>query len=330
MRAVWLDGEGGVRVEDRPAPSPAEGEAVVRVLLAGVCATDLALARGYMGFRGVPGHEFVGICEEAPGAPDLEGARVVGEINAGCGTCERCAQGLERHCAKRTVLGILGRPGAFAERLALPVRNLHRVPDNLPNERAVFCEPVAAAFEILDQVEVDNARTLVLGAGRLGGVCAHVLSGAGARVTVLGHHPKKLRALRSDAIRTALGGPGESTPRDDRGALLPRQAFDVVVEATGSPRSLADALHWVRPRGTIVLKTTCAEPHRLDLAPAVIHEITIVGSRCGRFAPALEALAAGRLTPEDTIDAALPLERAADAFRLAAEPALRKVILEVA
>jgi threonine dehydrogenase-like Zn-dependent dehydrogenase len=319
VRAVVLDGQGGLEVASWPDPAPAPGEAIVRVLVAGICATDLELRRGYMQFRGVPGHEFVGVVERADTQPGLIGMRVVGEINAACGACDLCATGLERHCPARTVLGILGRPGAFAERLALPARNLRLIPDEMPTDRAVFVEPVAAAFEVLEQVDVRGRRCLVLGAGRLGALCARVLGiGGAAHVTVVSRGVEKLAPLARDGIETHAAADVEA-----------RRSFDVVVEATGAPTGLEAALRWVRPRGTVVLKTTCAGAHTLNLAPVVVDEVTIVGSRCGPFEPAIRALVAARLRPEETVDARYPLARAAEAFEHALRPGVRKVLVDM-
>jgi alcohol dehydrogenase len=308
------------RIEERPAPVAPSGEALVRVLLAGVCATDLELAKGYMGFAGVAGHEFVGEVVSAPSAAGLEGARVVGEINAGCGACALCREGLERHCPSRTVLGIVGRPGAFAEYVTLPVRSLHRLPAGLPIDRALFTEPVAAAFEVVEQVPVDGRRVLVLGDGKLGSLVARVLDLRGAEVTVLGRHARKLAPLAADGFSTILDGRDPSPSK---------KSFPIVVEATGAPDGLERALELVRPRGTIVLKTTCAGARPMNLAPVVIDEVTVVGSRCGPFAPALDALARGALRPEDTIDARFPLREIGRALEAAAAPGVRKVVIEV-
>jgi threonine dehydrogenase-like Zn-dependent dehydrogenase len=311
MRGLVLDAGGARLVEDLPRPAPRAGECRVRVLAAGVCATDLALARGYMGFRGVPGHEFVGVALDGP----LAGRRVVGEINSACGACAACAAGVGRHCPDRTVLGILGRPGAFAEELALPAANLHAVPDAVSSDAATFTEPLAAAFEIPAQVSVEGARALVLGDGRLGLLCAGVLDLRGARVHVAGHHPARAALLRPGA--TYVAEPAAC-------------AYDLVVEATGAPAALERALRLVRPRGTLVLKTTSEAPASLDLAPLVVNEVTLVGSRCGPFAPALAALAAGALDVEALVHARYPLAEAPRALAHAARPGVLKVLVDVA
>lgn len=308
MRGLYVEG-GAIRFRtDLDPPEPRPGEVRVRVLRAGVCATDLALVRGYMDFRGIPGHEFVGLALEG----ELAGRRVVGEINAACGRCERCRAGLGRHCAQRTVLGILGRPGAFAQELVLPEANLHAVPEGVSDEAATFAEPLAAAFEIAEQVALaPGMDALVLGDGRLGLLCAQVLAVQGVSVALRGRHPE----------RRALLGAGcayEDEPRAD---------YDLVVEATGDPASLAAALAAVRPRGTVVLKTTSEGRASLDLAPLVVDEITVVGSRCGPFPPALAALAAGTVAVEPMIAARYPLGRGPEAFEQAARRGVLKVLL---
>ncbi len=287
----------------------------MRVLRAGVCATDLALARGYMGFAGVPGHEFVGEALEGP----LRGRRVVGEINAGCGRCDDCRAGDPRHCPDRTVLGILGRPGAFAEQLSLPAANLHAVPDGLPTDRAVFVEPLAAAFEIAEQVPLPaGARTLVAGDGRLGLLCSQVLALRGLDVTLRGRHPERAERLPAGIHFEAADGDADG----DR-------SFDLAVEATGDPEALGAVLGRVRPRGTVVLKTTTERLSPVDLARVVVDELTLVGSRCGPFRPALRALERGEVVVDPLIAARFPLEGAAEAFETAARPGILKVLLDL-
>jgi 2-desacetyl-2-hydroxyethyl bacteriochlorophyllide A dehydrogenase len=306
--------EGAPAVVDCPAPEPA-GEAVVRVLLAGICGTDLEIVRGYMDHRGVLGHEFVGVVEAAPDGEWI-GRRVAGEINVPCRACPTCASGLTRHCPARTVLGILGRDGAFAERVALPLANLHAVPDAVPDEAAVFTEPLAAAHEILDQVAVaPGSRVLVVGDGRLGQLCAHVLDRAGAQPVVWGRHPEKLARLARLGYRTLAG---EERP-DGR--------FDVVIEASGSPSGLERALGAVRPRGTVVLKSTYHGGASLSLTGIVVDEVTLVGSRCGSFAPALAHLASDPSLVAGLVTARYPLAEAAAAFARASERDALKVLL---
>ncbi|MEM7307834.1 MAG: alcohol dehydrogenase catalytic domain-containing protein [Planctomycetota bacterium] len=306
---------------DLPPPASlvagATDECRVRVTRAGVCATDLALARGYMGFAGVPGHEFVGVALDGP----LAGSRVVGEINAACGRCEACRGGLDRHCPERTVLGILGRPGAFAEELTLPARNLHAVPEGVSDDEAVFAEPLAAAFEIPTQVDLAGAeRAAVVGDGRLGLLCAQVVALGGVDVDLFGRHPERGEALPA-AIQHRGALPG--TPP------APGGRYDLVVEATGDPRVLGQVLGFVRPRGILVLKTTTEAPASLDLAPLVVDEITLLGSRCGPFAPALDAMAAGSVVLTPWIHARFPLEEGPRAFARAAEPGTLKVLLDI-
>jgi len=318
VKAIVLDA-GQVRVEERPAPDLVSGEALVEVILAGVCSTDLELAKGYMGFAGVPGHEFVGRIVSAPDQPSRVGQRVVGEINASCRRCETCLGGFERHCPNRTVLGILNRSGAFAQILALPLANLHALPPNLSNDRAVFVEPVAAAYEIATQIPVAAGRTLVLGGGgKLGALIARVLRICGALVSLRGRRPEALAPLVAD------GFPIEEDS--------PQPRYDLVVEATGTSDALGEALRWVRPRGIVALKSTTAATSALDLAPVVIDEISIVGSRCGPFAPAIAALAAGLLEPEKTIAARFSLDQAVEAFAVARDPhdpSRRKVVFDI-
>lgn len=311
MRALVL-GDGRLRLDPRRAdPAPAPGESRVAVRLAGICATDLELARGYMGFAGVPGHEFVGVALDGP----LRGRRVVGEINAACGRCERCARGLDRHCATRTVLGILGRDGAFASTLRLPDANLHAVPDEVDDDVAVFVEPLAAAFAILEQVPIPaGGRVLVLGDGKLGQLCAAALAVAGAKVTLVGRHERKLELARRAGIEARTSADG---------------TFPIVVEATGSAAGLAAALERVEPRGTVVLKTTTHDAPPASLARIVIDEVRLVGSRCGRFGPALDALRARRVDPRPLVEARMPLEEGEAAFARAGAPGALKVLLEV-
>ena len=296
MALVFEGGRAAVREVRRPVPR--RGFALVRVIASGICNTDLELRRGYHGFSGIPGHEFVGRVEGPPGSPWM-GKRVVGEINMACGRCEECRRGLERHCGKRRVLGILGHPGAHAEFLTLPQENLHEVPGEIADEEAVFTEPLAAACEILDQVAVDaGTRAAVLGAGKLGTLCARVLESTGAAVALLG---RKSRARA--------------------------RSFDLVVEATGEPSGMPRALELVRPRGRIVWKSTYHLPARFDAAPLVVNEVTVVGSRCGRFEPALDLLRSGRIDVRSLLSAEFPLAHATRALAEASRPGARKILL---
>jgi threonine dehydrogenase-like Zn-dependent dehydrogenase len=312
VRGLRWDGRELRLATDLPEPAPGPGEALVRVRLAGICRTDLEICRGYLGFRGTPGHEWIGEVIDAPARPALTGTRVVGEINFGCGACAACRGGLARHCATRRVQGIAGADGAFAELVAVPIRVLHAVPDALDDVTAVFVEPVAAAFEITEQLgDVAGRRTVVLGDGKLGLLVAQALAASGARVTLAGHHADKLAVAERLGIVTGVPDPGA----------------DLVIDATGSPGALAEALALVRPRGTIVLKTTVAAHHALDLAPAVINEITIVGSRCGSFPPALDALAGGRVRVAPLVAATYELSDGVAAFAHAAQPGSLKVLV---
>jgi threonine dehydrogenase-like Zn-dependent dehydrogenase len=314
MRAIVLDDRVTFQ-ESRPAPDPAEGEVLVRVSRAGICETDLQLIKGYMGFRGVLGHEFVGVAESGP----LAGRRVVGEINCACWACETCRKGLNTHCPNRTVIGILNHDGAFADLIAIPQRNLHAVPDTLPDDVAVFTEPVAAAYQIPAQITIrPDDRIVVLGDGRLGNLCAQVLARLSNRVTVVGKHSQKLDLLTALGIASAL----VSDPMDERSA-------DIVVDCTGSDTGLPMALKLVRPRGTIVLKTTVAGTQTLPWAPFVIDEVTLVGSRCGPFDRALAALERGEVSVEPLISERYDLGKGIEALERAQAKSVLKVLLSV-
>jgi threonine dehydrogenase-like Zn-dependent dehydrogenase len=315
MRALWLEDRVLGARADVPRPVPPPGEALVRVTLAGVCNTDLELVKGYYPFTGVPGHEFVGEVVAA-GATEWVGRRVVGEINASCGTCATCRAGRRTHCPARTVLGIKGRHGSMAEFLTLPLGNLHAVPEAMADEVAVFTEPVAAALEVQQQVALDTgARVVVIGDGKLGQLVARTLALAGHDPTVVGRHPRKLALLQRLGIATASGGD-----------LPPREA-DVVVECTGNPDGLALARAAVRPRGTIVLKSTYHGGVPLDLSGIVVDEVTLVGSRCGPFAPALALLAGGTLEVADMVDQRFAVDDGVAAFAAAAAPGILKVLV---
>jgi threonine dehydrogenase-like Zn-dependent dehydrogenase len=311
VRALRWDGSRLALARDVPSPTLAAGDALVRVALAGICRTDLEITRGYLEFRGTLGHEWVG--HVVAGEAALIGRRVVGDINFACGRCALCAVGLGRHCPTRRVLGIVGADGAFADMVVVPERNLHLVPGGVSDSAAVFTEPLAAAFEILDQVgAVSGARATVLGAGKLGLLVAQVLAQAGADVRVSARHAAQ--RARAERLGIASGAPAPGA--------------DLVVDATGAADGLEQALALVRPRGTVVLKTTVAGEHRLDLAPAVVNEITVVGSRCGRFPPALEALARGGVAVEPMIDGVVPLEDAVAGFDRAAAAGAMKILLD--
>lgn len=312
MQALVLTERGPRVVSDWPEPERSS-EARIRLSVGGVCATDLELVKGYMGFTGVLGHEWVGVVEDAPDR-SLIGARVVGDINCACGGCPTCRAGRRTHCPQRTVLGIDGRDGAFSERFSLPVENLHRVPDGVPDEAAVFVEPLAAAIRITEQLHIrPSSRVIVLGLGRLGQLCARVLALTGAEVIGVTRSAEK-RALLPPGI-------GRCHPDDAEGGA------DVVVDTTGSRAGLSMATALVRPQGTIVLKTTVHDPLPQSPTPWVINEVQIVGSRCGPFAPALRLLETGAVDPRPLITASLPLSEGGAALDKAATPGAIKVLL---
>jgi len=299
----------------------AEAEALIRVTKTGICNTDLEIVRGYAGFSGTIGHEFVGIVEEAKGATDWIGKRVVGEINAGCGVCEKCLAGDPRHCPARTVLGIHGRDGAHAEYLTLPTGNLLEVPANVRDDQAVFAEPLAAAFGITEQVEIaPETRVAVIGDGKLGILCAFALSLKSANVSLVGKHKEKLSIAEKRNIEVILLS--DAVPRLNRG-------FDVVVEASGSESGFSAALDLLKPRGKLVLKSTFQGMTNLEMWRVVVDEITIIGSRCGKFAPALDLLEKGLVTVEDLISEEFPLSEGVMAMSRAAEKGVMKVLLRM-
>lgn len=300
MKALAINGTGSVALTAVPVPEPADGECRVRVTLAGICGTDLQLLEGYADFRGIPGHEFVGVVEAVASADDAAwiGRRVVGEINVGCGRCHWCAAGVKEHCVSRTVVGIRGRDGAFADCVCLPAGNLHEVPASMDDQTAVFAEPTAAACRVLEQVAIDDrAQVAVVGDGRLGLLLAQVLRTASPEVTVLGRHSRKLETARALGLATLAASTAESAER----------RFDVVVDATGRSEGLRRALQIVRPRGTVVMKSTFHGEAALAAWPIVVDEVTLVGSRCGPFRRAIELLATGavRVTPLISLVASL-------------------------
>lgn len=318
MKALRFIG-GDLRLEDIGRPA-LPGESVVRVVKSGICNTDLEIVRGYAGFSGTIGHEFVGIVEESPDAPHLVGKRVVGEINAGCGVCGLCRAGDPRHCPERTVLGILGRDGAHAEFLSLPSRNLIEVPESVSDEQAIFTEPLAAAFGITERVAIGpEARVAVIGDGKLGILCALSLALESRRVTLIGKHPEKMSIAARRGIESLLPAVA---------AKLAKR-FDVVVEASGSESGFALAADIVRARGTIVLKSTFAGRTSLEFWRIVVDEISVVGSRCGRFRPALELMAARRIDPTDLICDEFRLADGVEAMRRASEKGALKVMLSM-
>jgi threonine dehydrogenase-like Zn-dependent dehydrogenase len=315
MRAVWLE-DGRLAVRELPVPVPGPDEALIKLIQAGVCGTDLALANGYYDYTGVPGHEFVGEVVDTPEGSDLEGQRVVGEINLACGACDTCAAGRPHHCPTRSVLGIVNRPGVFADYFTLPVGNLHPVPEAVSDDGAVFTEPVAAACQVLEQVTIRSAdRVLVIGAGRLGQLIAQVLADTGCALEAVAKYPgqRALLAARGIPVREAID------PLD--------RGFDVVLEATGDPGGFAAALGAVRPGGTLVLKSTYHGTVDVDFSSLVVDEITLIGSRCGPFPEALQRLASGAVDPIPLIADRFGLAEAVEAFARAGEPGAGKVLL---
>jgi threonine dehydrogenase-like Zn-dependent dehydrogenase len=299
------------------AKPPANPEALIRVLLSGICNTDLEIARGYAGFKGTIGHEFVGIVEEST-SRDLIGKRVVGEINAGCGKCALCLSGDPRHCPNRTVLGIVGRDGAHAEFLKLPIENLLPVPTKITDEHAVFTEPLAAACGILERAKITKAdRVAVIGDGKLGLLCAQVVSLTGAEVLLTGKHASKLQIARRRGIETTT--PSKAASR--------RRMFDAVIEASGAAPGFALALDLLRPKGKLVLKSTFNAPTTIDAARIVVDEISIIGSRCGRFKPALNLLAKGAVDVESLISEEYRLSQGVHAMERAGARGVLKVLL---
>jgi alcohol dehydrogenase len=317
MLSVHLE-NGRVEVREIARPERPRGYALIRTIVAGICNTDLELQRGYYGFSGTPGHEFVGEVAECDDAR-LLGKRVTGEINLACGECEWCQRDLGRHCPNRTVLGIVRHPGVFQEFFTLPERNLHVIPDGVATDAAVFLEPLAAACEILDQVKIPAGDAVaVLGDGKLGLLIAQVLHANGLKVRLFGRHRDKLRIAESAGVETAAVN-----------AALPAAAFNFVVEATGTREGLQSAVAMVRPRGTIVMKSTVHGDVAIDTAPIIVNEITLVGSRCGRFEPAMELLRQGSVQVTPMIAGRFPLSEAPEAFARAAEKGVLKVLLEI-
>ena len=316
MKGLWLENQQLQLRTDISVPHPPPGEALVRVLRAGICNTDLELKRGYYPYTGILGHEFVGIVEEGP--EHLLNQRVVGEINAACGHCRFCRSGQPTHCENRTVLGIVNRHGAFADYLCLPVKNLHPLPENLPTDIATFTEPVAAALEIQQQVAVGvDHRVLVVGDGKLGQLVAQTLALTGCNLLVVGRHRDKLVNLEARGIKTGLAD-----------AVIDR-AFDISVECTGNPEGFAIARRALRPRGTLVLKSTYAGNLSLDASSLVVDEITLIGSRCGPFPEALQLLATGNIDVQPLIHGCYPLDDAIFAFEQAQHRGVLKVLLEI-
>ena len=304
MKAVIFD-ETLKYVEDYEKPTPKKGEALIKVTYGGVCNTDKEITKGYMGYKGILGHEFTGVVEEINDEDKtFLGKRVVGEINLGCKNCEWCAKDLERHCPNRSTLGILTKDGCFAEYVTLPLSNLIEIPENVPDEQAVFVEPLAAGLEILEQMHIQPCqKVMVLGDGKLGLLTALALNACGLDVLIVGKHQNKLDIAKNQGVKTQLLREFEQAPK-----------FDVVVEATGSITGFETSVSCVKPRGTLVLKSTIAASKELNLAPIVINEITILGSRCGRFEPAMRLIASGKIDFSQMISKIYPIEQAIEAF----------------
>jgi threonine dehydrogenase-like Zn-dependent dehydrogenase len=315
VKATFFDGK--QMIFDNNYPDPEFNETVVQVNLAGICGTDLEILDGYMKYTGILGHEFVGTVVKSKNS-DLIGKRVVGEINAGCTKCDFCIRGMERHCPSRTVLGILKRDGAFAEFLSLPEKNLHVIPDSISDEQAVFVEPLAAAFEINEQISLKPEwNVAVVGDGRLAQLIIQVIKLTCSNITCFGKHQNKLEGLIQSGIKIKIGI--ESTDE---------QLFDLVVEATGSNSGFTDTMKLVKPRGTVVLKSTITSRENLDLTSTIINEITLIGSRCGLFKPAIDALATGVISVNSMIDSTFSLDEFNDAIIHAKKPDTLKVFLK--
>ena len=315
MKATFFDGK--QMIFDNNYPDPEFNETLVQVNLAGICGTDLEILNGYMKYSGILGHEFVGTVVKSNNL-NLIGKRVVGEINAGCTKCDFCVRGMERHCPSRTVLGILKRDGAFAEFLSLPEKNLHVIPDSISDEQAVFVEPLAAAFEINEQISLKPEwNVAVVGDGRLAQLIIQVIKLTCSNITCFGKHQNKLEGLIQSGIKIKIGI--ESTDK---------QLFDLVVEATGSNSGFTDTMKLVKPRGTVVLKSTITSRENLDLTSTIINEITLIGSRCGLFKPAIDALATGVISVDSLIDCTFSLDKFNDAIIYAKKPDTLKVFLK--
>ncbi len=315
MKALYFDGQLALRDMETPRPKP--GEALIRVSLAGICGTDREILKGYSGFRGILGHEFVGRVVECDENQWLD-KRVVGEINVYCGECNYCLWGLGRHCPNRTVVGIVNHDGVFAEYITLPTVNLHRVPDTVPDEAAVFVEPLAAAAEVLECVRpLPVPRAAVLGDGRLGLLIAQVLHQTQSKVTVVGKQSSKLHLARTLGVKTS----------DLAVEKLPPASFSLVVEATGSPDALEEALRLVEPQGTVVMKSTYRDLAHFDTAKLVVDEIKLVGSRCGNFATALELLRSGKIKVQPLISEKFFLDQWREAFECLEKKSSLKVLL---
>jgi threonine dehydrogenase-like Zn-dependent dehydrogenase len=316
MRALVFDKELSF-VSDYPIPEPGKDEALIRVKKAGICNTDLEITRGYMNYKGVLGHEFVGVVEKCSKS-DLVGSRVAGEINISCGTCEYCIEQVYNHCPNRSVLGILNKDGVFADYIALPVKNLHIIPDDITDDEALFIEPLAAAYEILEQISIDHSdRVCVMGDGKLGLLVGQVLSTTSCDLVVVGKYKEKLSILNERGIKTAVA------------MTFDKDGFDIVVDCTGTPLGIEKAMSIVGSRGTVVLKSTTKERGFIDLNHLIVNEITMTGSRCGPFAPAIKGIELKNINPLPLISKRFKLDDGLKAFEYASQKGVLKVILEM-
>lgn len=306
-----------ISIEDIPLPQPKSGEVLIKVSLAGICNTDVEISHGYMDYQGVLGHEFVGVVEKAE-QEDYIGKRVIGEINLSCGNCNWCRNGLERHCLNRDVLGILNKDGAMAEYVTLPLGNIHFLDNSISDLQAVFTEPLAAAFEILEQISIgEHPNVLILGDGKLVQLIAPVVRMIHENILVVGKHGNKLRILQEFGISVFK--------LEDFKPKL----FSLVIDATGSEKGLKLAIECTQPRGKLVLKSTISGNYNIDLAPIVINEISVIGSRCGPFEPALLALQNSQIKVDDLISKIYPLAQAVEAFEHAKQPEALKILLDM-
>lgn len=316
MRCIWLQNQQMTFRDDQPLPKPLANEALVKVLLAGLCATDLEMLKGYYPFTGVPGHEFVGQIVEAFERPDLAGRRVVGGINIGCGACDICRAGDERHCRGRQVLGLKGRNGTFAEYLSIPLANLHLVPDSLCNESAVFTELIAAAGQIFEKIRIGARHSvLIAGAGRLGQLTARIVRQSGCRLQVVARYENQRKLLDQEHIAWIP----ENKVKPD--------TFDIAIDTTGVPKGFDMCCRAVRPRGTVVLKSTYPDKYAVSLSQLVVDEVTLVGSRCGSMQTALERLIQGQIDPRPLIRKVLKLEQISEAIEMAQEPGSMQILI---
>ena len=316
MRGLWLENQKLTLRDDLPIPSPRDGECLVKVKKVGICNTDLELVRGYYPYRGILGHEFVGVCEQGP--KDLQGQLVAGEINAACGHCEFCKKSIPTHCTNRSVLGIVNHHGAFADYLCLPSKNLHRIPSNVSIEAATFIEPLAAALEIQEQVNIlPNSKVVVIGPGKLGRLIAMTMKLLPCDLTVVARTSQTAESLKDQGFQACTNGE------------LEEHSYDLAIECTGNPSGFDDALKSLKPRGTLVLKSTYADKLTLDMASIVVNEINIVGSRCGPFDKAIKLLAEEKVDPTSLIHSSISFEHIIDGFEAAAQPGHLKVLVDI-